>query len=292
MPKDKFSAVWISHTSIADYLHCPRAYFLKNIYKDRSTGNKLQIVTPALALGSAVHEVLESLSTLPTETRFHDSLVLKFDAIWDKYSGKKGGFLDLEEEHKHKERGKAMLRRVMDHPGPLQNLAVKIRESLPYYFISEDENIILCGKIDWLEYFKDEDSIHIIDFKTSKKEETTDSFQLPIYHLLVTNCQQRPVSKASYWYLDFSDTPKEKDLPNIKIATEQILEIGRKIKLSRKLEKFACPHGSDGCPFCRDFERLLRGEGEKVGEMGHRDSYIIQREVLPASDEADDSFII
>jgi len=29
-----------------------------------------------------------------------------------------------------------------------------------------------------------------------------------------------------------------------------------------------------------------------VGEMGHRDSYIIQREVLPASDEADDSFII
>lgn len=292
MPKDKFAAVWISHTSINDYLHCPRAYYLKNIYKDRSTGRKIQIVSPALALGSAVHEILESLSTIPTETRFRDSLVLKFDEIWDRYSGKAGGFTSLEEEHKFKERGKAMLRRVMDHPGPLLNLAVKIKESLPYFWLSEEENIILCGKIDWLEYFKDSDSIHIIDFKTSQKEETSESLQLPIYLLLANHCQKRPVVKASYWYLDFSDIPKEKALPDEKEALATIMEIGRKIKLARKLEKFDCPKGHDGCIFCRPFEKILKGEGELVGLMGHRDSYFLAKEILPEVEDEEDSVIL
>jgi len=31
--KDKFAAIWISHSSISDFLKCPRSYFLKNIYK-------------------------------------------------------------------------------------------------------------------------------------------------------------------------------------------------------------------------------------------------------------------
>lgn len=285
MPKDKYSAIWISHTSINDFLQCPRAYFLKNIYKDRTTGHKMQITSPSLALGSAVHEVIESLSIIPTDTRFDESLVLKFDAVWDKYTGKKGGFLDLDEEHQYKERGKAMLRKVMEHPGPLANLSVKIKEEVPYFWISEDENIILCGKVDWLEYFKDTDSVHIIDFKTSKKEEDPNSLQLPIYHLLVRNCQKRTVSKVSYWYLEFADGPVEKDLPDIATAHEKVLEAGRKIKLARKLEKLDCPSGKDGCRFCLPFEALLRGEGEFVGVNNHRDIYLLPRQVAPVEEE-------
>lgn len=291
MPKDKYSAVWLSHSSISDYLRCPRAYFLKNIYKDRTSGNKIQIITPALALGSAVHEVIESLSTIPSDIRFNDSLVLKFDGIWDKYSGKKGGFLEMDDEYKYKERGKAMLRRVMENPGPLLNLAVKIKETLPYFWLSEEDNLILCGKIDWLEYFKDQDTVHIIDFKTSKKEETNDSLQLPIYHLLVANCQKRQVTKASYWYLDFADIPKEKDLPDLEDAKSKVLEIGRRMKLARRLEKFDCPEGKDGCPACRPLEAVLRGEGERVGESGRRDTYILPVQV-PIEDDSEDSFIV
>ncbi len=290
MPKDKFTAVWISHTSISDYLHCPRSYYLKNIYKDPSTGHKIQITSPALALGSAVHSVIESLSTIPTESRFDQSIVLKFDELWDQYGGKKGGFADLEEEHKYKERGKSMLRKVMDHPGPLKNLSVKIKESLPYYWLSEEENIILCGKLDWLEYLPDSDSVHIIDFKTSKKEEAGDSLQLPIYHLLVHNCQKRPVSKASYWYLEFSDTLQEKELPDIRDAHTKILEVGRKVKLARKLEKFDCLQGADGCLWCRPLEEVLRGKGELVGEVNHRDTYILSKP-LPAEIETDSEII-
>lgn len=290
MPKDKYTATWISHTSINDYLQCPRAYYLKNVYKDRSSGNKIQITSPALALGSSVHEVIESLSIIPTEKRFDESLVLKLDQIWEKYSGRKGGFDDLDEEHKYKERGKAMLRKVMDNPGPLANLSVKIKEDVPNYWLSEEENIILCGKVDWLEYFKEDDSVHIIDFKTSKKEEDANSLQLPIYHLLVHNCQKRRVAKASYWYLEFHDSPMEKQLPDIDDALIKVLEIGRKIKLARKLEKLDCPNGKDGCIFCRPLEAVLRGEGEKVGENNRRDIYILDQQEIPVSD--DDSMIL
>ena len=102
MAKDKYTAVWISHTSINDYLKCPRAYYLKNIYKDPQTGHKVQHMTPSLALGQAVHEVLDSLSLIPTKDRFAESLVLKFDKVWEKFTGKKGGFFDQATEEEYK----------------------------------------------------------------------------------------------------------------------------------------------------------------------------------------------
>jgi len=278
MAKDKYTAVWISHTSINDYLKCPRAYYLKNVYKDPKTGHKVQQMTPALALGQAVHEVLESLSNLTTQSRFDTSPVLKFDENWQNYSVKKGGFSTLEDEHQYKERGKEMLRRVMDNPGPLKKLAVKIQQELPHYWISEDENIVLCGKVDWLEYLPDSDSVHIIDFKTGKKQEEEDSLQLPIYHLLVHHCQKRPVTKASYWYLNTSDTLTEKTLPDLKEAHEKVIEIGRRIKLARKLEKFDCPEGRDGCIHCRPIEKIINGQAELVSSNDQRDVYIIPHE--------------
>lgn len=287
MPKDKYTAVWVSHSSISDYLHCPRAYYLKNIYKDPNTGRKLQLMNPSLALGSAVHEVIEALSVLPTQDRFAESLVLKLDNLWDRYTGQQGGFTGPEQEFHYKERGKEMLRKVMESPGPLKNKAVKINQELPFYWLSEDDNIILCGKIDWLEYLEASDSVHIIDFKTSKKEEDEDSLQLPIYLQLVENCQKRKVKKASYWYLEFADGPIEKKLPNTKRSREQILRIARQIKLARKLEKFACPQGEDGCQYCSPMEAIIRGEGEKVGTNGRQDIYI-----LPQNDEPEEDSII
>ena len=178
-----------------------------------------------------------------------------------------------------------MLRKVSENPGPLKNRAVKISQELPYYWLSEDDNIILCGKIDWLEYFPETDSVHIIDFKTSKKEESEESFQLPIYVLLVTHCQKRPVSKASYWYLELSDSLVEKKLPDANKAEQDILKIARQLKLARKLNRLGCPNGEDGCPACQPFEALLRGEGELVGVSHNRqDIYILPEMNLPTED--------
>src|SRR3989344_3550506 len=273
---DKYKAVWVSHSSISDFLKCPRAYFLRNVYKDPRTGHKMAIVTPPLALGQSVHEVLESLSELPTEERLKTSLIKKFDISWEKVTGKRGGFRGSLQEKEYKDRGVSMLKNVEKNPGPILNKAIKIKSEmgLPNYFLSEDANIILCGKIDWLEYLEESDSVHIIDFKTGKRDESDDSLQLPIYLLLVRNTQKRNVEKASYWYIDRSIDLVEKKLPNEKEAFEKVYDVAKRIKLARQLEHFVCP--KKGCIPCVPYERLLKGEGEKVGVSDTRqDIYIL-----------------
>lgn len=275
---DKYSAVWVSHSSMSDFIKCPRAYYLKNVYKDPKTGHKIQITSPSLSLGQAVHEVIESLSIIPTKERFKESLIAKFDRSWKKVSGKRGGFTDPDSEARFKKRGEEMLRRVMNNPGPVATLAIKIKEDLPHYWLSETDGIILCGKVDWLEYLPESDSVHIIDFKTSKTEEDGSSLQLPIYHLLVHNTQQRKVSKASYWYLELNDTLTPKELPDLEMAQQQVLEIAKKIKLQRQLQTFQCPQGKNGCFHCKDMERILKGEGELVGINDYnQDIYILEK---------------
>lgn len=276
---DKFSAVWVSHSSISDFLKCPRSYYLKNIYKDPNTGNKVQVISPPLTLGTAVHEVVEALSAISTRDRFKESLLEKFEKVWKKYSGKKGGFLSETEEEDYKNQGREMIRKIIKNPGPLKSLSVKMKEDLPFYWLSEEDNIILCGKIDWLEYLPESDGVHVIDFKTSKKEEDEDSLQLPIYHLLVANIQNRKVEKASYWYLRLSDELQEKKLPDLDEAKEKILTIAKKIKTAKKLNVFKCPEGDKGCFACKPMEAVIRGEAEYLGVGGYkRDIYLFSKE--------------
>jgi CRISPR/Cas system-associated exonuclease Cas4 (RecB family) len=265
MAGDKFLAVWVSHSSIGDYLKCPRAYFLNNVYKDPATGHKVKIMSPALALGQIVHEVVESLSVLPTAERFKEPLFAKYEQRWKKVNGIKGGFESEEQEAQFFERGRLMLKRILDNPGPLLNLAVKIKMDLPYYWLSEEENIILCGKIDWLEYLKEENAVHIIDFKTGKGEEAADSLQLPIYYLLASHCQPRKVVKASYWYIEREDHLTSKELPDALEAEAKILTIAKEIRLARKLSRYKCPHGEAGCRACKPLEAVIKGEATFVG---------------------------
>jgi len=279
MAKDKYTAVWVSHSSIRDYLQCPRAYYLRNVYKDPKTNHKISIVGPALSLGQAVHMVLESLSVLPTGERFDTSLSQRLDEAWEGVAGEKGGFLNIEQERVYKQRAREMLTRVEQHPGPLTRKAVKIQKDLPYYWISEDLNIILCGKIDWLEYLEETNSVHIIDFKTGKTEEDADSFQLPIYYLLAKNNQERPVEKMSYWYLDKEDELTQVELPDAEEAEARVLEVAKRIKTARKLAQFACREGEGGCFACRDLEKVMRGEAKFVGVGEYnQDLYMVSRE--------------
>ncbi|OGH67853.1 MAG: hypothetical protein A3J66_02750 [Candidatus Magasanikbacteria bacterium RIFCSPHIGHO2_02_FULL_47_14] len=263
---DKFAATWVSHSSISDYLTCPRSYFLKNIYKDPVTNRKMKIMNPALALGQAVHETLEALSSLKTEDRFRTPLPERYAAAWKKISGKRGGFVDEQTEYRYRRRGEEMIARVFNHPGPIANRAVKIQDDLPHFWLSEEEEIILCGKIDWLEYLPEEEAVHIIDFKTGKNYENEGSLQLPIYLLLVHNCQKWPVKKASYWYLDSSDFLTDKTLPAIAEAEQQVLHVARKIKLARLNKQFTCPSGSEECHACAPFEQVLQKKAEWVDQ--------------------------
>jgi CRISPR/Cas system-associated exonuclease Cas4 (RecB family) len=289
MAADKYSALWLSHTSISDFLQCPRAYYLKNVYRDPSTNHKIKLISPPLALGQSVHEVLEALSIIPTAVRFKNNLLESFRESWKKVSGLNGGFADLGIENQYKQRGEDMLRRVQDHPGPLLNPAVKINQDLPHFWLSDQDNIILCGKIDWLEYLPDTDSVHIIDFKTSQSDEDPSSLQLPIYHLLVRNCQKRQASKASYWYLSRSDAPEERPLPDLEESQNVILKIAKQVKLARSLNHFKCPH--QGCRACLPYESIIEGKAKFIGVDGYRYDVYIQTNPSPASDQPDSVII-
>jgi hypothetical protein len=229
---------------------------------------------PPLALGQVVHEVLETLSTLPVEERHIDKLLDLYEEKWKTIMGDRGGFHDAEEEKKFKDRGAHMIARVMTNPGPLGAKAIKIRQELPYYWISEDDNIILCGKIDWLEYVPESDSVRIIDFKTGKFDEDEGSLQLPIYLLLAAHCQTKPIAGASYWYLDRDDAPTAVALPSGEDATKRVMEYAKMIVLARKLERFICKQ-KDGCRVCRPLENIINGKAKFVGVGGYnQDIYI------------------
>lgn len=289
---DKYSAIWLSHSSINTFKNCPRAYYLSSIYRDPRSNHKVSLITPSMALGSAVHEVLESLSVLPTANRFDISLIERFHQAWKRVSGQKGGFPDPETEERYKQKGESMLRRVMTHPGPLTEKAVKIKMDLPYYWLSEEDNLILCGKLDWLK-FEPVDSnpdtdgyVHIIDFKTGNSEEKADSLQLPIYYLLAHNCQTRPVKQASYWYIARDNLLTPKKLPDLEKSRELILKVGKEIKLARQLERFKCSQGEGGCKHCLPYEKILRGEAIFVGtgEYG-ADIYMLKNQAISKDSE-------
>ncbi len=277
---DKYTAIWVSHSSMGDFIKCPRLYYLKNVYKDPKTKRKMNIVTPALSLGVSVHEVLEGLGDFSSESRMKRDLVSWFEEVWKKVSGIQGGFMSVEQENEYKARGIAMLENVQRDPKFLVQKRIKLPkgEMNPNFYLSEDDNIILNGLIDWIEYLPETDSLHIIDFKTGKYEEGEGSLQLPIYLLLCHALQKRKVTKASYWYLE-TDKIVEKDLPDLDTARKDVLEVACKVKEARVDNEFRCPKGDSGCVHCKPFEKVLQKDPSvmHVGIGGfNQDLYVIK----------------
>lgn len=260
---DKFKAIWVSHSSISDFKKCPRAYYLRNIYKQN--GRKISIASPYLSLGVAVHNCLENLAWIKKEDRLKESLINKFEKEFDKYKGKIGGFTSNEKFLEFKGRGVEMMKIITNSPGPIIRPAVRMlqdRNELPWLWLSEKDEIILCGKADWLEY--DNGNISVYDFKTNASEtEHDDSIQLPIYSLLVEKYKKSPLTRAFYWYIAQLPTPTEKTLPTKKESYNMVYNAAMKLAEARRANKLSCPY--NGCRNCEPYERILKGEGEKLG---------------------------
>jgi ATP-dependent helicase/DNAse subunit B len=279
---------------MGDFLKCPRLYYLHNVYKDAVTKNKIALVTPHMSLGIAVHEVLEGLADFPSESRMERDLLALYNDAWKKVAGKRGGFTEESEEKMFKDRGVLMLENVKKTPRFLPNKRLKLpRETMnPNFYLSEEDNIILNGLVDWIEYLPETDSLHIVDFKTGKKEESESSLQLPIYLLLCHALQKRKVTKASYWYLE-SDTMIEKKLPEEEASREAVLQVARKVKKARDEGIFLCPEGTGGCMHCLVYEEILKakkGEDawvESVGQGQFKQELFIVKKKEAKSEEED-----
>lgn len=267
--RDPYKAVWVSHSSMGDFLKCPRLYYLHNVYKNKS-GRKIAIISPHMSLGVAVHNTLENLVNYNSEERIKiisNRLLLDFENNWAKVSGKIGGFVSSDQETEFKSRGIEMIQRVALNPGPLIKKTVhfppKINNAekvdmLPHYFLNDTDNIILCGKVDWLEYLPETDSLNVIDFKTGKHEEKEGSLQLPIYQLLLSKLQRRKVTRAEYWYIDRDDAPIAATLYDLDDAYNKVYEVAKKVKSARDKNEYICPEGANGCRHCQPYERIVK----------------------------------
>lgn len=248
-------AIFISHSALSDYNTCPNYYFLKNIYKDKKTGFRLQVASPYLSLGSIVHEVIKWY--LDGEKQFSETQVLqKYQNFWLKYQGKRGGFSSKEEEETFKLRGEKMLKNF------LQNVDIlKAPLKLPHFpkYILGD-NLILIGNLDFIEELPD-GSLHIIDFKTGQNDEK-DPLQLYIYAILAEANLQKPVSKISYWYVDRDSNPKEAVLDPLEQHMEYLKQKAQDIKKAIEKKEWICKKSPELCFDCQDYQDILNGKGE------------------------------
>lgn len=249
------NALFLSYTSLSDFLKCPRAYYLKNIYRDQKTGYKLQIASPYLTLGSVVHDSVKWFLEINRQVR-KEQLLAKYDNLWLKYSGKRGGFTSKEEEESLQGRGRKMLERFFDTSKILGRLFPPM--SFPKYFL--DEETVLFGNLDCVEELAD-GSLHIIDFKTGQKQEA-DSLQLHIYAILAESNLQKPVKKLSYWYLDKDQTPKEAALDSLEEKLEWLKKKGQEVKEAIASGQWVCIQGEEKCRDCQDYDAILAGKGE------------------------------
>ncbi|MDO8576979.1 MAG: PD-(D/E)XK nuclease family protein [Candidatus Daviesbacteria bacterium] len=252
-------ALWISYTALKDFTRCPRSYFLKNRYRDTKTGNRLQVASAPMTLGSLVHDAIKwYLQTGRVASK--DDVVKQYKNHWLKYRGKRGGFSSREEEADFGKRGLKMLDNFMEN--------VKLLEAniLIYDFLRFrlDEKIVLNGKVDFVGELPDK-SLHILDFKTGSKEED-DSTQLHTYAILAESNLQKKVSKISYWYLDRESVPKEAVLDRLEDKLEWLRDKALQIKKAIKENNWVCINGDPPvgglCNDCRNYQAIIDGKGE------------------------------
>ncbi len=269
------NTLWISHSAISAFKKCPRLYYMQYVYRNPETGNRLQIVNPYLSLGSAVHETVEELATLPIEERVNLSLAEKFEEVFSRYSGKKGGFISTKKEEEFKERGVSMVSRVEGSP-LLKRPSLEPQKKLPTLDLFQGEDIKLVGSLDWIELL-DCGGVHIVDFKTGNNKESNGSLQLPIYTILAKNNIKKEVKKVSYWYLQHDDDPVEHKVGDTESSLEEIKNISLKIKDSIEKNDFPCSYPGR-CFACGDYNRIFQGEACMIHSDNKKDSFCIFKE--------------
>ena len=259
IPKQKHEyikdALWISYTGLKDFLKCPRSYYLKNRYRDPKTGNRLQVASAPMTLGSLVHDAIKwYLQTGRVASQ--DEVVKKFKNHWLKYRGKRGGFSSGEEEGDFGRRGLKMLDNFIKNAKLLET-NIPISDFLKYRI---DEKTVLNGKVDFIGELPD-GSLHILDFKTGSKEED-DSTQLHTYAILAESNFQKPVSKISYWYLDRETAPKEAVLDSLEDKLDWLTKKALEIKKAIEANDWICVEGDKLCNDCRNYQAIIDGKGE------------------------------
>lgn len=254
-PKYIKDAIFLSNTSLNDFLSCPRAYFLKNIYKNPKTSYRIKIASPYISLGATVHDAIKWF----LENSGESSLLAlddQFRNFWWKYHGLRGGFVSNEDEAVFGQRGLKMLENFIKNYRKLEKMVPSAK--FPKYPLAED--VILTGNLDYVGELAD-GTLHVIDFKTGTKDEES-AIQLYIYAILAENYYQKEVKKLSFWYLDRDLEPKEAVLEPPEKTLSWLVEKAKEVKQALQENNWVCKNQEEGCFGCRNYQAILDGKGQ------------------------------
>lgn len=256
-PKTEYitNPIFVSYTSLSNFLKCPKSYFYKNIYKDSKTGNRIQITSPHLSLGSTVHDGIKWFVDMEGQVG-RDQFIQKFRNLWLKYTGKRGGFSSREEEAVFGKRGLLMIDNFFKNFKVLEKKHLSIE--FPKYPLFE--NVILMGNFDFIGEKKD-GTLHVLDFKTGVHDEE-DGIQLSIYAILAESNFAKEVTTASFWYLDRDDNPKAIVLDPLEPKLEWLIEKTKELKKALEEDSWVCIKGDKVCFECQNYQAIIDGKGE------------------------------
>ena len=246
------------------FTSCPKSYefyYLDPIYSVMKGDLKRlpQNIYSFFTLGKAVHNALTLFFHSLPEQRTKDSLKEHLKETWRSEAmknknpplGQWGGFETLEEERQSY--GEAL--KMLDNFIEMLEEDFEI-EYLPtddfYHSIKDYQDLItplsndfdISGKFDLVA--RESDGLHIVDFKTGKREEEN-PFQLRFYKILAEEKFKKPVNKASFYFLK-TGNKKEFDLEKEK-GEEIKAEILGKIDEIAGTENFEA-RPSKLCKFC------------------------------------------
>jgi putative RecB family exonuclease len=204
-----FRPPYLSPSGLKSYLSCPAKYYYERVIK-------VELPTsPALFVGSCVHEALASLhrSQMRGEPMSRQAVLAEFGSVFQsKLDDDKPVFTDKQSRHKVFETGTKLVDAYME-----SKLGADTRPNLGVE-IHLEEDILdgappLQGIIDLVKE-DDDGQLVIADIKTIaatpdlKTEAWLNEIQLVAYAVLMRHALGKEANRAELWYLVKTATPK------------------------------------------------------------------------------------
>ncbi|MBI1885798.1 MAG: PD-(D/E)XK nuclease family protein [Chloroflexi bacterium] len=150
---------------------------------------------PQDTAGTCVHNVLcEFFARVPAEERTKERLQAMFDERWSKLSPRYLRMPGVDELGRR-------ARQQLEAFGERQDLKAHPFLIEAYFEARLAPDVLLFGRMDRVDEEPD-GSLHVIDYKTGAQPEEVDAAQIRLYAIMVQEELERPVARASFWYLD------------------------------------------------------------------------------------------
>lgn len=209
--------IHLSYSRLVAYQACPHRYYLQYVLGCRTP------FTAAISFGSSLHLALQDFHARMRGTPRLEQLLEAFLARWIPY-----GYRSREEQARYFEEGLDILSAYY-----LRNLFC----FRPAWLVEKRFTVSLGGS----EFVGIVDRVdgrpelyQVIDYKTTRHEETLNSLQLPLYSLSLRQLFGQPPQSLSYYFLRDQTTAVWEEKPErLEEAEETVARVGEGVRAGR-----------------------------------------------------------